>query len=84
MEHYGFHDAFLQDLSPFKDSNKNMFLRYYVIVTVNNKILVKRIQVRVNNILSDFLKDVFNGTNTVLAQRQLKSILRFLTNDGEN
>ena len=53
-------------------------------VTVNNKILVKRIQVRVNNILSDYLKDVFNGTNTVLAQRQLKSILRFLTNDGEN
>lgn len=52
-----FHNAALQGPAPFKDNIRNVpFVKTYS-TNVNNKILVKNIRNKVNNIYSDYLKE---------------------------
>ena len=60
-----FHYSALQEPTPFKCNIRNIpFINTYH-SNVNNKILVKNIQNKVNNIYSDYLKEVFNDTISV-------------------
>ena len=79
-----FHDAALQGPAPYKDKKNTLpFVTTYH-SNVNNKSLIWNIRKKIENSNSDYLKEVFNDSKIILAQRQPKNLLNLLTNAKYN
>ena len=78
-----FHNARLQDPAPKpKDKLNNIPFVTTFHEDIDNNIIMKNIKRKIENNLSDYIKEIFQESNIFLSQRQPKNLLRLLSSSS--